>query len=53
MTDEERCDRELEQIETLLREGHPDVAGLCLALMDWAAERRRLGGLPGSDSKAD
>ena len=27
-------------METQLRAGHPDVAGLCLALADWNAELR-------------
>ena len=27
-------------IETLLRNGHPDLQGLCLALADWSAEVR-------------
>jgi hypothetical protein len=28
------------EIEALLRAGHPDVPGLCLALADWSAELR-------------
>ena len=28
----------------LLRSGHPDVEGLCLALADWSAELRILAG---------
>jgi len=39
MDDLERCDREIADIEALLRSGHPDTQGLCLALADWAAER--------------
>jgi hypothetical protein len=27
-------------VEEQLRRGHPDVEGLCLALMDWSAELR-------------
>jgi hypothetical protein len=40
----ERCRREIQAIEDLLRGGHPDVAGLCLALSDWSAELRILEG---------
>ena len=53
MTDEERCDEEIREIESLLRAGHPDVAGLCFALADWSAERRLLNGLPRTDSQTD
>ncbi len=38
----ERCHREMAEAEALLRAGHPDVAGLCLALHDWAQELRIL-----------
>jgi len=38
----ERCRREIAEIEGLLRTGHPDVEGLCLALADWSAEMRLL-----------
>jgi hypothetical protein len=38
----ERCRREIAEIEGLLRSGHHDVAGLCLALADWSAELRLL-----------
>jgi hypothetical protein len=38
----ERCEREMAEAERLLRAGHPDVAGLCLALHDWAQELRIL-----------
>jgi hypothetical protein len=38
----ERCRREIAEIENLLRSGHPDVEGLCLALADWSAELRLL-----------
>jgi hypothetical protein len=38
----ERCRREIAAIEALLRAGHPDVEGLCLALSDWSAELRIL-----------
>ena len=37
-----RCEREMAEAEALLRAGHPDVAGLCLALHDWAQELRIL-----------
>ena len=36
----ERCRREIAMIEALIRAGHPDVQGLCLALSDWWAELR-------------
>ncbi len=36
----ERCRGEVADAERLLRSGHPDVAGLCLALSDWSAELR-------------
>jgi hypothetical protein len=42
MTELERCDCELRQIEVLLRDGHPDMEGLLLALADWRKERRLL-----------
>ena len=42
MTDLERCDYELGEIERTLREGHPDVEGLLLALTDWRTERHFL-----------
>ncbi len=38
----ERCRSEVADAERLLRSGHPDVAGLCLALSDWSAELRIL-----------
>ncbi len=53
VTDEERCEAEVREIEAQLRAGNPDVAGLCLALADWSTERRLLSGLPRSDSEAD
>ena len=37
-----RCRAEIAAVEALLRAGHPDVAGLCLALSDWSAELRIL-----------
>ncbi len=36
----EFCRREIAAIEELLRAGHPDVHGLCLALVDWSEELR-------------
>ena len=33
-----RCRIELAEIERLLRSGHPNVEGLCLALCDWSIE---------------
>jgi len=40
MTELERCDEEIHQVEQLLRRGHQDVEGLVLALTDWRMERR-------------
>jgi hypothetical protein len=39
-----RCYAEISELEALLRAGHPDVEGLCLALADWSAELRILEG---------
>jgi hypothetical protein len=38
----ERCRREIAEIESLIISGHPDLAGLCLALSDWNVELRLL-----------
>ena len=35
-----RCDRELAEARAALLAGDPCVEGLCLALSDWAEERR-------------
>jgi hypothetical protein len=40
VTELQRCDFEIHGIEALLRNGHPEVAGLVLALRDWRTERR-------------
>ena len=40
--DIDRCRREIAAVKALLRAGHPDVQGLCLALADWSAELRAL-----------
>ena len=40
MNEEEQCRAEIANVEALLRSGHPDVQGLCLALSDWSAELR-------------
>jgi hypothetical protein len=40
--DVERCRAEIAATEALLRAGHPDVEGLCMALADWSAELRLL-----------
>jgi hypothetical protein len=40
----DRCRAEILEAESLLRAGHPDVEGLCLALADWSAELRVLEG---------
>lgn len=37
-----RCEWEIEKAEAALRAGHPDVAGLCIALSDWSTELRML-----------
>jgi len=41
-----RCHREIAAAEAALLAGHPDVAGLCLALSDWSAELRILSNAP-------
>jgi hypothetical protein len=33
---------EIAEVEELIRGGHPDLPGLCLALADWSAELRLL-----------
>ena len=38
----ERCWQEIAGIEDQLLAGHPDVEGLCMALMDWHQEMRLL-----------
>jgi hypothetical protein len=38
----DRCRSEIQSIEAALLAGHPDVAGLCLALSDWSTELRIL-----------
>ena len=38
----DRCRAEIASAEQFLRCGHPDVAGLCLALSDWSAELKVL-----------
>ena len=40
----DRCRAEIASAEALLRNGHPDIEGLCLALSDWSAELRILEG---------
>lgn len=40
--DIDRCRAEIASAEALLKNGHPDVVGLCLALSDWSAELRIL-----------
>ena len=42
--DVERCRAEIQDAERLLRSGHPDIEGLCMALSDWSAELRILEG---------
>lgn len=38
----DRCHAEIASVEAMLRAGHPDVEGLCMALADWSAELRIL-----------
>jgi hypothetical protein len=38
----DRCRREIAEIESLLRAGHPDIEGLCMGLTDWSTELRLL-----------
>ena len=40
VADMERCRREIASIEALIRAGHKELEGLCLALSDWCAELR-------------
>jgi superfamily II DNA or RNA helicase len=35
-----RCDAEIAEAERLLRNGHPDVNGLAMAVADWSQEKR-------------
>jgi hypothetical protein len=37
-----RCRQEIAAVEAQLRAGHPDVQGLCRALVDWSTELRLL-----------
>jgi hypothetical protein len=37
-----RCRQEIAACETEIRAGHPDLEGLCRALMDWSGELRLL-----------
>jgi DNA modification methylase len=37
-----RCRREIADVKALLLAGHPDIEGLCLALLDWSGELRLL-----------
>jgi hypothetical protein len=37
-----RCRKEIADIESQIRAGHPDIEGLCRALADWGAELRLL-----------
>ena len=60
MTELERCDLEIRNIEMLLRNGHTDLPGLLLALVDWRTERNLLMadrenklGLPRTDSETE
>ena len=42
----DRCRAEIDSAQNLLRAGHPDIEGLCLALADWSAELHLLEALP-------
>ena len=42
ITELERCDAEIREHEANLRAGHPEVAGLFRALLDWRMERSLL-----------
>ena len=48
MTEMERCDEQIREHEANLRAGHPEVAGLFRALLDWRMERRLLIGTLGN-----
>jgi hypothetical protein len=37
-----RAQREIDAIEAEIRAGNPDLHGLCLGLVDWSCELRRL-----------
>ncbi len=39
-----RCEAEILRCETQLREGHLEMEGLLLGLMDWSNEKRLLEG---------
>jgi hypothetical protein len=49
----ERCDREIAEFRRLLRAGHPDVEGVCRALVDWTVERRIIDGLERTGTETD
>lgn len=49
----DRCHAEIAEVERLLRAGHPDVEGLCLALADWSAELRILEGRPWKNNSSE
>jgi hypothetical protein len=49
----ERCDREIAEFRRLLKAGHPDVEGLCRALIDWRTERRIIDGLKRTETETD
>jgi hypothetical protein len=51
--DIDRCHTEIAEVERLLRSGHPDVEGLCLALADWSAELRILEGQPWKNNSSE
>jgi hypothetical protein len=48
-----RCDAEIAGLEQQLRNGHPEVEGLCRALADWSEERRILNGIKRANTETD
>ena len=43
-SERERSMKEIAECKRLLRAGHPEVEGLCLAVRDWSVELRILDG---------
>jgi hypothetical protein len=52
-TDIEQCRREIATVEAEIRNGNPDLEGLCLALADWHSELRLLQGANDSPRLAE
>lgn len=53
LRDIDRCRAEIADLEGLIRSGHPDVTGLCLALSDWSEELRILEGQEWKNKSSD